>query len=397
MSLGGQWEGTHSNDLLPILHHGIGKSAFVAGIFIAIRQLRLACGTIQRVLTVFTRDNARNRWMRGLIVLLLWALSTAGHAVVVSDLYQVRVPVVDQSQTTRQQGIQQAFQQVVVKVSGFASSTQHEAIQTAFATADSFVGSYRYQRDGEDNTLFLEVNFAQNQIDGLLRRASLPLWGNSRPLVVLWQAVEENRARKVLSQEADPWHILIERAMNERGIPLLWPARDMDDEMALPVSRLWGLFRVDILKASERYMSDAQMAGRLVQLGGQWQYQGFLKHGDDMLDIEALHEDPVALMHNVTDQVATFMAERYAVQGNVSAGEQRVVIDGVKNFQEYQNVIKYLKANIGIKQVQVVAAEQHRVTLDLSLVAPWAQVWGSLSLDKRLVATEQENTLRWQY
>lgn len=56
--------------------------------------------------------------MRAASLIVLLCLSLGSHAVIVSDLYQVRVPVADQSASSSQSGIQDALQQVLVKVSG---------------------------------------------------------------------------------------------------------------------------------------------------------------------------------------------------------------------------------------------------------------------------------------
>lgn len=336
--------------------------------------------------------------MRALLLMVLMGLSMAGHAVIVSDLYQVRVPVADQSAAVRQAAIQEALLQLVIKVSGSAASAQSDDIQTAAGQADRYVKSFRFVR-GEDNQgLKLEVVFAQNQVDDLLRNARLPVWGKSRPLVLSWIAVEDNLQRLVVNQNLPVWRSQLEDVMGERGIPLLWPSLDLQDEVALPVERLWGLFRNDVTDASARYMADAVMAGRLAPAGeGKWAFRGFLKLKDDVLELQAEGEDSATALRQVAGQVADFMAARYAVLTEDNASGYQIQVRGVESFGQYQDVINYLNANVAVNAVRVVSVNQQELTLELDLSADWQQVWTTLALDHRLLPDEQESVYNWRH
>lgn len=335
--------------------------------------------------------------MRVIGLLVLWCLSAVAQAVVVSDLYQVRVAVADQSQEARQLALQEALQLLVVKVSGNTRSVQSEQIQQEAQRADVYVRSFRYVRAEADGSLMLQASFAQNLIETLLRDAGLPIWGKSRPLVLLWQGVEENLQRTLLSQDSGQWRLLIEQAMGERGVPLLWPTLDMEDQMALPTGSVWGLFREPVRAASERYMADAQMAGRLARQGdGFWQYQGFLQNRDGSVELSARDSDVQVVLRQIADQVAVYLASQYAVRSDALAGGQQIQVIGVENFRQYHDVVAYLKNNVAVKQVGIVQADQDRLTLDLDLAAEWSQVWSVLVLDKRLHPTDQEQVYRWQ-
>ena len=113
----------------------------------------------------------RNLSVRAVSLIVMLCLSALGHAVTVSDLYTVSVPVENQSADSRQQGTQLALQQVVVKVSGLSASATSESVQQAVSRADRYVKSFRFNRD--DDALYLKVVFAPNLIDQLLTDAHL--------------------------------------------------------------------------------------------------------------------------------------------------------------------------------------------------------------------------------
>lgn len=338
--------------------------------------------------------------MRILILLKLILWSGMSGAVTVSDLYQISVPVEDQSSVSRDQGISAALQQVLVKVSGSAGVLENTQIQQQIGQQpERFVKSFRYARDEVDDTVRLHVVFAGNLLDQMLRQASQPIWGKSRPLILSWIAVEDQQARLIVNQDTLVWQKVVERAMSERGLPLLWPGLDLQDELALPLEKLWGLFREDIERASERYQADAVLAGRLTPtLDKQWRYQGMLIHQQQMLPLAAVADSHEAALVDVADQIAVYFSARYAVKTDsayLPEGHQ-LQIAGINSFDDYYQALQYLKSKVAINDVQVLQAHQHTLTLSLDLAAPWPQVWRLLELDKRLMVQPDTDQLIWQ-
>ncbi len=335
--------------------------------------------------------------MRFISLIILSCLSMLTHAVVVSDLYQVQVEVADQSQSNRTTAFSLALEKVILKVSGNANSLQSPVIQQNLAHPDSFVQSYSYVENKTTEQLEIDVHFGANLIDDLLRQAEQPIWGRSRPLVLVWQAVEENNDRFVINEDHANWQHAIEDAMNDRGIPTLWPTLDLEDQIALPVANLWGLFRSDIASASERYLTDAYLAGRLTQhSANHWQYTGYFNSVQAPLTISAKGDSKEAVLAKVADQVATFLADLYAVKSSNESSGQQLSITNVNDFQEYQNLLRYLQNNSVIKEVILLGVNQNVLNIELVLSSSWDQAWSTLALDQRLLITDQPQTYQWQ-
>lgn len=334
--------------------------------------------------------------MRFLSLLLLFCFSISAQAVIVSDLYEVQLRVEDQSLEVRTQAIQDALQQVFIKVSGTKESLNNELLQAKNDSALTFVESYRYQSSSEQ--LLIVVQFIPKQVNAALTQAGLPIWGKSRPLLLIWQADEYLQQRRIVNYEAPQVYSLIEEAMNERGIPILWPSLDLEDQIALPIGHLWGLFHGDIEKASSRYLTDAFIAGKLYQNAQDlWQYQGFLQLKQDSLSIQLAHEDQHVLIHQLADQIASFLSEHYAVTTNLTAEGQQISVTGVQNFASFQQLLEYLRANVAIKQVSVVTIDKDTLTLSLQLSTDWQKVWQNLAFDKRLQETDNNLVYHWSY
>ncbi|ASP40366.1 hypothetical protein CHH28_17525 [Bacterioplanes sanyensis] len=331
------------------------------------------------------------------VIASLWVLWIApAQAVSVSGLYEANVMVEDQSDASRRQGLGQALQQVLVKVSGSRDAIASKALQPTLADPQRLVESFSYTRDPVDDALLLQVRFASHLIDQALVQAQLPVWGRSRPLVLVWQAVEDGPLRLLLGQDASLWRVQGDRAMAERGLPVLWPTLDLQDELALPVEAVWGLFSDRIESASERYRSDAVLAGRLSAVAGQWRYSGQLWHQQRWQPVSAVAGNAADAMRLVADVVADRFASQYAVRRQVTADNGfLLLVNGVRQFADYQALLNYLKANVAIDDAQVVRVDGDQLQLKLQLAAPWAQVWGVLSLDNRLQQTGQPGVVEW--
>ena len=336
--------------------------------------------------------------MRPFLLLMLTVWSSFSPAVMVSDLYEIDVAVADQTPKNRELGMALALQRALVKVSGKQSVLDNPAIQQQLSRADRLVKRYRYARDEVDDSVRLKVIFAGNMIDRLLRNAGEPIWGASRPLILIWQAGEEDTQRQLLHQDSGAWPVLFERVMSERGLPVLWPTLDLADELVLPLEKLWGLFKQDIRVASGRYQADAVVAGRLspaTESG--WNYSGILFHQQTTLSLSAQAADAEGVLRLIADQVANYFASQYAVETNVvgqSDGFQ-LQVTGVENFAGYHELLMYLNSKVAINNVSLLSVDGTRLTLALDLAADWQQVWSVMSLDKRLSMGEDAGVLHW--
>lgn len=335
---------------------------------------------------------------------MLFSWSGFSQAVVVSDLYQVSVPVEDQTRESQKQGIEAALQQVLIKVSGFSSVLDNAEIRQQMGSRSArFVKSFRYDRDEIDDSVRLTVVFASNLIDELLRNHGEPIWGKSRPLILNWLAIESDSGRSIVNQSMDVWPKMTEQAFSERGLPLLWPALDLEDDIALPVEKLSAGFKSDIQQASGRYQTDGVLAGRLARVSSEdndkaWSYRGAFFHQQQWLPIEISSSSPESSMVAVTDQVASYLAGRYAVNtsGDRAQGNHQLIISGVESFQQYHDVLQYLKSKVAITDVQVIQVQKQTLTLSLTLATDWGQVWQLLELDKRLLQDLEAQQLVWQ-
>ena len=333
--------------------------------------------------------------MRFLAFVFALSISMTSHAVVVSDLYSIDVVVESQSVEHRDEAMQDAFFKVLAKVTGNFQLIENPSIIEESQQAASYVRSFRYDRTAQGITL--KINFIQDLIERFVRQQELALWGKNRPLILVWQGVEVNKRRQVLSQESSAWQLMFEEVMNEYGLPMLWPTRDFDDQNSLPDSHIWGFFSDNIHQASQRYLTDSQLVGTLAQRAdGSWAYKGYLQHQQQRLPLNTIRTEPNAAIRDVAQKIVTELASYYAVNHSSTARTYQIEVTHVQNFQDYRQLLDFLKSNIAIKHVHVESTQATQLLLALELSDTWDKVWSMLALDKRLVATQQPQVFRWQ-
>lgn len=370
--------------------------------------------------------------MRFLIVCLLF-LSFNAAAVTVTDLYQVKVPVDDQQQTSRQLGMRQAFQQVLIKISGHQNVLDNPTLAAASQNAEYYVQSFSYHQDGFDGQTYLETWFSKTLIIPLMKKAHAPIWGENRPLLLNWLMIEVpssssvehpdttalinkinqaaqvgansgNQAdlirrgqRQLISGQTLHWQQAFERVFTDFGLPTLWPMVDLEDQNSLPLNKLWWLLSDPIYQASLRYQTDSTLAGKLYQdANGAWQYDGLLFHAGHKQSITAQGESPVATLTSATASVSYYFAEQFAIKSDPMNGRSGVLIavKKINDFTDYSQVIAYLKSITGVRLVEVGQVNKDTLQLYLNLEGSWDKVQRIINLDDKL-SMLQEKEFEW--
>lgn len=311
------------------------------------------------------------------------------------NLHNVQVPVEDQTEQSRTDALGGAFQKVLIKVSGTQAVLENPLLMEEQANAQSYISSLRYDRD-ENDQLLLSITFMPGPLQALLERADAPIWGASRPLTQLWLASSTGRERSVVNRDNDTWHRIVFEAMNDRGLPVIFPNWDLEDEMALPVASLWGLFEQDIERAVDRYASDGYLAGRILQSGDLYSFNGYVTYGDRREDLEVSATTEALLAADIAGRIAEGLSDRYAVVALKGVDNGYVLrVNGVQAFSDYRKLLDYLDAHVGVREVRLMRSEGTTLTLSLVLTSNWQQVWDVLSLDQKLIGTATPGLYTW--
>lgn len=335
--------------------------------------------------------------MRFLVVLSILLMPNMAFSATLTGLYHVSVPVDNQSVESRDAAVAEAYRQMIVRLSGQESTLQNDLLIEETEKAETHLTSLSYQRD-DQGLLSLVVRFNPTSLRSLFENAQAPVWGTSRPSLLVLMAVETASGERQTLSQGTEWGQVVATAFETRGLHFLFPSWDLEDEITLPMERLWGQFQQDIATLADRYPNEGLLTGRFwMNTDAQWQFSGYLRHAGDTLPLRgnAATENELALM--IAGQVAESLSARYAVTAGGSATNPgfRLQVSGIENFAEFRALQDYLSARVGVRSVQMLNAEADAVTLVLSLSSEWDQIWRVMELDNKLQKRPDDEQLYW--
>ncbi len=322
-----------------------------------------------------TRFKVASRWILVLAALLSAPWASAER---VGNLYEAAVPVEGQSAQTRADGIRNAFASVIVKVSGDRGLLNHAQIPGILKKASAYVQQYRYQAlentnsnagsDSPDRLLW--VRFDERAVNRLLRESGVPVWGGTRPSILVWLGQEQGPRRDLLSMERErQLRQRLDKLGRSRGISFLWPLMDIEDRNAIRVSDLWGGFEANIRRASARYQPDVILVGRMTQQGGRsWRGEWLLYLPDKVNRWQANGNSKLALASGGLNQAVDALALRYAPQqASLGETEIRIRVHGLTRLADYVLVKEYLQSLAMIEQLDLLSADTEKVNFKVRI------------------------------
>jgi len=324
----------------------------------------------------------------GIVLLagLLMVLPIAGMTAEVSGLYEAEVQVFSQKRRERATAMAAALSEVLVKVSARRDAAQLEGVAQSIRRPARFLQQYRYralpeaQREqaleeaalndvsGADPQIVL-FRFDKAAVDKVLRDNVLPVWGATRPATLAWLAVQDEGRRYLLGADSpEPVRELLVREAQRRGLALLLPLMDLQDQQALPFADVWGNFREPILQASLRYRIESILIGRMYRTAsGEWQAQWTLLEGGQTQSWAAAGALPTEVVDEGVSGTVRVLASRYAPVAGEQADLLPVTIIDVRTLRDYARVTHYLKSLQQVEHVQVTQVDADQVTFELDV------------------------------
>lgn len=298
----------------------------------------------------------------------------------VADLYSAEVSVASQDSQERDEAIRAAMAAVLVKSTGRRDIANLPAVAPILRTANTMVEQYRYREvariDGAAGAspaapeYKLWVAFDADAIQHALEQAELPIWGSTRPIILLWLAVQDGAQRYLLDPSVhQPTVEVAQSVANERALPLVFPLMDLEDQSRIGISEVWGNFSDTILAASQRYNVDGVLVGRLHrEVDGRWYGRWSLYQNDAGIHWDGSGVDMEAALAEGVNVQADRLAARFAQVFSRNVQDQvRLVVYQVDDFGDYGRALTYLQSLNPVKSIHVASLDGDRVGFDVSL------------------------------
>ncbi len=286
----------------------------------------------------------------------------------VEGLYESRQKISDgaASELPQHQLIRDAFTHVLIKVSGQENIQQLPGYDNLLANADKSVQLFRYETDqqGSQAEKWFWVRFDEHTINRLLKDNYLPVWSKIRPATLVWLSREAGGKRLVLSQHDSPEiYQALERQAEYRGIKLVFPFMDLEDQSSVSEADIWGNFSAPILAASRRYQSQATMTVSLYQeTGSLWVSQWYLMMLGETYQWKTQAEQQEKALTAGIDQLANQLARQFAwVKDDRDKNAVLIQINNVATFKDYQRLQDYFVSLASIKSAALIQLQQDRL------------------------------------
>lgn len=368
--------------------------------------------------------------------------SLTSQAAKITDLYEVEIPVLSQSRADRHVAIKQAFAEVLVRVSGQQDAVlalpplietdavpltktpnqkqmnlelvgKTTEIATALNKATYYVKQFRYQQPTgrphidwgiqpaqvkqqkvtKSVQQVLWIRFNKKKINRLLHETGLPVWGKTRPSILVWMVVENRSKRYLLSNSVQSTtRVAIEKHARLYGLPIRFPLMDLADQSNITTSDVWGNFEERVMQASKRYQTESILVGKLYLANRAWNTKWTLYVDGRRVDWDAQDIRLDKVVKQGLSRTAQNLAQAFAdVKTDQGIQDVLVEIKDLKGLADYSQAVKYLSSISAVKKVQTLKLNESSVIFNLTTQGSRIGVMQAISLGSQLVA--EPNTI----
>lgn len=288
-------------------------------------------------------------------------------------LYEAQVPVQGQGAAERGDALRHALAEVLVKLSGDRTAPKNAALSRLLKDAPRFVLEYRYQAAAEEQAApgeqRLWVRFDGEAVEQEIRKAGMPVWGRMRPATLVWLAVDDGGQRFLIAGGAHAAAATeLRAAALRRGVPLLLPLMDLEDQDRLRPDDVWNGSRETVLSASVRYRPEAVLAGRMrEERPGVWVAHWTFYQQGAASEWTTRGTEAKAVADGI-DRTADALAAPLAVHaGGTQPSGLMLQVSDVRSAEEYARTLRYLTGLGPVSRVQVTRVEGSTVTFQLEV------------------------------
>jgi hypothetical protein len=310
-------------------------------------------------------------WLAGLLWLLLLPPALNVRAAT-QDLFDAEVPVPNQTAGVRSRALGTALEEVLVRVAGQDAVLKTAPAKQMLDKPDALVQQYRYFNEpgSEPPLLKLWVRFDGDAIRNALQQQGQAYWGSERPDTLVWLAVEDRGKRYLVSaDDGTDVQQQIALAAKQRGLPILFPLMDLEDQSQVQFSDIWGGFFENVMAASRRYNPQAVLIGRLNRsLSGGWSSRWHLEVAGKSSAWSDSRQTLDTLSQQGIDDAADSLAASFAVgRGGGSRSTVNISVSGVDSLNDYARLSTYLKGLTAVVDMQVVRVAGAEIDYSLQL------------------------------
>ena len=292
-----------------------------------------------------------------------WTLAEPTETTTDVRLNAVEVPVADRSTDARTAALREGLEQILVRVTGQRSPGDLPGAAALLSQPATWVEQFSYSTRSDD--LMLQARFDLRGISEQLASAGAPVWGRSRPTVLIWVAPDRG---DILSRQSSTLLAgTLQRRAAYRGLPIRLPEMDAEDRSRISAADVRGRFDRQIQNASQRYDAPLVVSAVYYTSGRPSLRWRLLQDGNSLRDGQLDASNEADLGEAMVDAVADYLAELYAVRGG-DASALVLRVEGLERLQAWHDVEQFVARQAGVRGVtlQRLAGDAAEMRLDFT-------------------------------
>jgi len=331
------------------------------------------------------------------LTVLCMSVTSVNAAVQVEGLYEVEVPVNNQARQERKRALRTGLSDLITRLTGAQALEEFGQFMSVLARASTYVEQYRYRESVNPDAkpeqkpdLILWIRFNRKAIQKLLREQQLPLWGSTRPETLVWIVIQDQDGRELLAanEENSVYRSVLTHA-RRRGVPVLVPLMDLEDQRNVSVGDIWGGFSGSIKKASTRYATENILVGRVFPVVKGWESRWTMLStlGEQHWSGTGKKIDKVVAVG--FDGLGDLMASRYALKSTQNENQFHLKIAAIDSLESYAKASQYLSNLSLITRFYPISFEQGYATFSLEISGTLEGLKQVLALERRLLVDNE--------
>ena len=299
-------------------------------------------------------------------LILLTVFAPAAQATDVAGLYTAQVEVTDRSAAELRRGASQAFEQVMIKLTG---AKNPQGIRPLVSRAAEFLFQYTYVDDLETGKLMLNASFDSQVMVPEIEALGLAIWGKERPDTLVYLVIDSESGREIINSDADhPLKEVLQARARARGIPLFFPLEDIEFATGNAASSDWQGIVDSATEVASPYAAPALLVGHLAAGGfGFWESRWAIVVDDEQYQWQQEGDLAELLIEDGADSLADALARRFADPSLLNRTERLVMtIHGVNSVARYASVTRYLRGLDAVSDVFVSRVGDQSIEVQLT-------------------------------
>ncbi len=275
----------------------------------------------------------------------------------VGQLYGAQVSVDPQLTEPDEAAMSAAMGGVLVKLTGRRDIAAQPAAQSLMARAGDFLQQHGFAEQGQ-----MFIGFDALSLREAVLASGLAFWGEDRPLVMVWLALDSPAQGRILvgADDRTGVRLALERDAQRRGLPIVLPLLDSEDLAAVSFADVWGRFAEPLERAAERYNADALLVGRASadasgRLFVRWRwYEG--QRSDEWQ----------GGLGSGIDTVADRLSQRFASVASAGLDQVSVSVSNLTSMYGYARVTSFLQRLSLVEDVSVTSVYGDQVSFSVA-------------------------------